>query len=414
MSEKLKILVVSPGMPHSGGAAMRAFRHAEYLNSSQDFEARLIAWNKGKAKVGENQLPNWMYPVQLFINDFRTGSPLCQVLKLFFHVSEITVRLGWYFLLNRKNYDLVHSIGSSDWFNLISIPIAKWMRRPVVTEMIGHGHDPLSLSRQTRMPKNQLFPHRPLKYQLFLMSDAYVSKSMALSQAYFEANLPQFRLYQIASAVDLEKFRPVIGMEEKKQLREQLDIDSNVKIILFVGRINHEKGVHWLLPAYRELLNYCPDTQLLLAGSVHESDLSYAKTWQQNVTDWGISNKVTFLGMMTNVSDYLRASDLFVLPSRNEGFSGAILEAMASQLPIVASDVPGISQSQIQNNVEGLLVPVGDVNALAAAMKILLNNPERANEMAHAARIRAEKMYSPQQIGAEYGKMYRPVIKKNR
>lgn len=215
MSEKLRILVISPDLPHSGGAATRAFRHAEYLNTSQEFEARLIAWNKGKAAAGEYQFPTWMHPISLFFNDFRTGSPLSQMFKLFFHVVEITVRLGWYLLNNRKRIDLLHSIGSSDWFNLIAIPLAKWIQKPVVTEIIGHGHDPLSLGRQTGQPKKQLFPHRPLKYQLFLMADAYVSKSAALSQAYRMANMSESQLYQIASAVDLEKFRPVKGGRRK-------------------------------------------------------------------------------------------------------------------------------------------------------------------------------------------------------
>jgi glycosyltransferase involved in cell wall biosynthesis len=401
-------------MPFGGGAQTRAFRHAAYLNRQAGFQARLIALDESKKGAGIEQLPAWATPLRLIFSGSRKAPGWLRTILLVLHIGEAALRLGGYFLRHHRQFDLVHSFGAARWFNLLAMPLARVFGKPAVIEMTGRGHDPFSLSRAEKPHKKQLFPHRPLKYSLFLLADGCVSKSPALSKAYLQAGLPPARLYEIASAVDLEIFRPAKTAAEKEALRQKLGLPAGAAILLYAGRINHEKGLHWLLPAYRDLLKTCSNTLLVLLGPVHANDEAYAQSLKEDLKAWGIAERVRFAGAVNNVPDYMRACDLFVLSSREEGFSSAILEAMASQLPVVVSDVPGISESQVQNGVEGLLVPLGDIQALTEAMETLFTNPQKVKRMGEAARQRVEEMYTPQKIFAAYSQMYLTLMSRER
>jgi glycosyltransferase involved in cell wall biosynthesis len=103
----------------------------------------------------------------------------------------------------------------------------------------------------------------------------------------------------------------------------------------------------------------------------------------------GLEGRVLFLGERTDVAELLAASDLFILPSLWEGMSLAMLEALASGLPVIASDVSGTRQV-IRDGEDGLLVAPQDAAGLGAAMSGLLSNPARARELARTGRARVE------------------------
>jgi glycosyltransferase involved in cell wall biosynthesis len=192
----------------------------------------------------------------------------------------------------------------------------------------------------------------------------------------------------------------------KHEIRKKLGLNADDTILLFVGRISEQKGLHWLLPAFRETLSYNPDLQLLIIGQVMYHARAYAQARMEEVQAWGLSNNVHFLGRVSNVDDYLKAADLFVLPTSHEGFSNAIVEAMASGLPIVTSDIPEISRSQIENNKEGLLVSAGDTKQLAQAIIQLLKHPELCARLGKAARKRVIREFTYDIIGSHYSRLY--------
>jgi len=407
----IRVFVVSPGLPDdAGGAQVRAKRHTDYLRKQEGFDARLIGWDRSAGSEAEPALPCFVDPIRLSINGYRSGRRLWKQIKLILHLQELFIRLGWFLWRRRHQFDVLHSIGSSQWFNLVSLQIASWLSKPTVTEMIGVGHDPLSLSRKRKRHDRQLFPHRPLRYRWFLQADAYVSKAFPLAESYRTAGLSEDRLFRIASAVDSDVFRPVKGTEERRAVRQRLGLNMCDEIVLFVGRVSHEKGLHWLLPAFRDLNRRRPQARLLIVGPIRKVDRAYAEARREEVRRWGLSDKVRLVGAVANVEAYMRAADVFVLPSPHEGFSGVILEAMASGLPIVASDVPGISQSQIDNGIHGVLFPVGDVRRMTVAIEGLLADPERAEALARAARDRVEEAFTFDVIGPQYMEMYRSVV----
>ena len=124
----------------------------------------------------------------------------------------------------------------------------------------------------------------------------------------------------------------------------------------------------------------------------------------------GRGDRVLFTGMTHDVHDYFRAADVFVLPSRREGLPIALLEAMACALPCVASLLPGSTDIIITHGETGLLVPVGDVQALADAIAMVLGDERRATALGAAARLRVAERFANTDVADQWLGAYRSVI----
>jgi glycosyltransferase involved in cell wall biosynthesis len=320
--------------------------------------------------------------------------------------------LGWLLFTLRHQFDILHVIFAASWFGLASIPLAKALSKPVIVEMVAlHTDDPLTLNRRHNRPEQQILPHRPLKYDLFLKADAFVSKSHALSQSYREAGLPESKLFQIHSGVDSREFSPPT-IEEKVALRGKLGLNSEDVIILFVGRIDERKGPHRLLAAFREIVPRHPQAKLLIVGPAIRRAPSLPEALYDRAAAWGLSKYVQIVGQVSNVHEYMRAADIFALPTIQEGFSVAILEAMSSGLAIVTSDIPEIALSQVQHAVEGLLVPTSDTTRLAQALMKLISDSALRARLGEAARRRVLKEFTLDIIGDQYVRLYERLLER--
>ena len=109
------------------------------------------------------------------------------------------------------------------------------------------------------------------------------------------------------------------------------------------------------------------------------------------------------------VDDYLRAADLLAAPSRREGLSNAVLEAMASGLPVIACRIPGVTDYAIGDEGSGLLTPAGDATALAEALDGLLTDEPRRRRMSAEARRRAEERFDIRRVAARHLAVYREL-----
>ena len=154
-------------------------------------------------------------------------------------------------------------------------------------------------------------------------------------------------------------------------------------VIATVGNIRRVKGYDVLLHAAARVITQFPDVLFTIAGDVLEPD--YFAELQTMVRDLGLSEHVYFPGGVVNLNDFLSPADIFVLPSRSEGFSNAIIEAMASSLPVVATNVGGNSEA-VKDGVNGFVVPSDNAIALADAILRLLRDSSMRNNMGAAGR----------------------------
>jgi glycosyltransferase involved in cell wall biosynthesis len=194
---------------------------------------------------------------------------------------------------------------------------------------------------------------------------------------------------------------------ERFRLREGIPVAST--LILLVSNFYPYKGHEDLVEAAPRVVDAYPDVLFLLVGR----DSGTLEKNRRRVGQLGLGNQVRFFGDRTDVMDLVRASDLFVHPSHEEGFSNAILEAMAGGLPVVACDVGG-NPEVVKDGVTGLLVPPRNPERFAAAILDLLADEEKRKRMGNAGLRRATEEFSFDRMVQEMEALYVSVIEGRR
>jgi glycosyltransferase involved in cell wall biosynthesis len=162
-------------------------------------------------------------------------------------------------------------------------------------------------------------------------------------------------------------------------------------VVATVGNIRRVKGHDVFIKAAASIAAQFPHVSFNIAGDVLEPD--YFVELQTLIRDLNLSDRFHFVGGVSNLREYLSTADIFVLPSRSEGFSNAIVEAMAASLPVVATDVGGNTEA-VTDWVNGFIVPSEDPAALAAAITRLLSDPPKAQEMGAAGKKLASEKFT--------------------
>lgn len=188
---------------------------------------------------------------------------------------------------------------------------------------------------------------------------------------------------------------------EAEAFRRREGFSPNGLLVLCVSNFFAYKGHDDLVKAAARLVPSFPGVTFLLVG--RESGALAAT--RSLVARLGVREHIRFLGSRADVPDLLRAADLFVHPSHQEGFSNAILEAMAAGLPVVACDVGGNPEAVV-DGVTGRLVPPQDPMALAAAMAEILADPGKGKSMGEAGRRRATEQFSLDRMVGEIEELY--------
>jgi glycosyltransferase involved in cell wall biosynthesis len=181
----------------------------------------------------------------------------------------------------------------------------------------------------------------------------------------------------------------VPSADRRRTARERLGLPGEACVLVNVGRQDYQKGQDCLLSAVVELRRTMPGAILLVVG---RSGSASARLERQVVTE-GLEEQVRFLGHRADVPDLLAAADVFVFPSLFEGFPGAVVEAMALALPVVAADIEPVRELVVPERT-GLLVPPGDPTALAASIARLLAAPELAAALGAAGRRQFEERFT--------------------
>ncbi|MCL2660515.1 MAG: glycosyltransferase family 4 protein [Acidobacteriaceae bacterium] len=178
-------------------------------------------------------------------------------------------------------------------------------------------------------------------------------------------------------------------------------------LVTTVGNIRRVKGHDVFIKAAASIVRQFPGTQFSIAGEILDAD--YFAELQQLTASLGLTGNFHFAGGVTNLCDHLAAASIFVLPSRSEGFSNAIVEAMAASLPVVATSVGGNAEA-VKDGVTGWIVPPEDAESLAAAVKLLLADPACARAMGARGRARAEAEFTLDAMMARTTETYRRLL----
>jgi glycosyltransferase involved in cell wall biosynthesis len=211
--------------------------------------------------------------------------------------------------------------------------------------------------------------------------------------------VPEERITMLQNGIDLSRARSTLSRQEA---RRRLGLADERFVLGCLARLEEQKGHRYLLEA---LAKVSANVHVLIAG-----DGRLRQALETQAKQLGIAERVSFLGTRRDVADILAALDAYVMPSLWEGLSLAMLEAMAAQLPVIASDVGGVSQVAA-DGAWCLRVPPADVPALAAAIgRLATESTERRAALGEQARRRVEAAFSLEAMLRRLTRIYDEVL----
>lgn len=294
------------------------------------------------------------------------------------------VRLVMFF--RREQFDLVHSIMPKTGFLSMA---AAWMAG--IPNRV-HTFTGQVWANKRGLERNllKMFDRLIVSFATHIVVDSPSQRDYLIR----ERVLPYTKGQVIGSGsicgVDAQRFKPDAAM--RHTVREALHIGSEQIVILFLGRLNYDKGILELAQAFVSLTEQSVDVVLVLVGS--EEDFPFSKVQ----TICGIhQDRLRRISFTPYPERYMAAADIFCLPSHREGFGQVIIESAACGVPTVASSIYGISDAIVDGKT-GLLFPVGSVAMLAQYLLKLVENSEVRKSMGEAARLRALELFSSQKI----------------
>ena len=280
-------------------------------------------------------------------------------------------------LMKEKEYDVCHA-----FFSVPCGALAYLFRKKIPYIVSLRGSDVPGFNKRFGV---QYIFLKPLIKNIWNDADAVVANSQGLKELALNTS-PSQEIGVIYNGIDVSEFEPNLDNT----------CDNEIRIVC-VSRLIERKGINYLIEAVEKLKD--KQIQLILVGEGNQED-----TLKKLVDDLKISDKVDFKGYVGHdqIAEIYRNSDIFVLPSLNEGMSNALLEALAAGLPVIVTDTGGTSELLDGN---GVLIPMGDSEAITEAIRGFVDDPEGRRQMGLRSRDIAEGM-SWMRVGEEYLRLY--------
>ena len=211
-----------------------------------------------------------------------------------------------------------------------------------------------------------------------------------------------------SNGIEAERYLPPTGnVAQAEELRHGLDLPKGVPVIGFVGRFTRDKGIPELMDAYEELRSEYGALRLLLVGDFEDGNsVRRARARMESDT------RIIRPGFVSDTAPYYQLMDLLVLPTYREGFPGVPLEAQAAGKPVVTTAATGAVDSVLDGKT-GLVVPVGDAPALARAIKSLLDDPAKREEMGRCGQEWVTREFAGEKVRAALVQGYKELIHEN-
>ena len=231
------------------------------------------------------------------------------------------------------------------------------------------------------------------------LSDAVIACTAEVQNTIVSQGIPKDKVVSVPNGVDLKRMKGFAAVN----LQDEFGVPDGVPTFALVGRLHEAKGHTDLLPILQSIAEAGEEFACVFVGEGElEVDLRRA------VAEMNLQNHVFFAGFRSDVPGILKALDFLVMPSRWEGLPISLLESMACETPVVASTVGGIPDV-IDSDVDGLLYPQGDADALRSALTQMLRDPVGREGMASKGRVKIEAQYSAAAVARAYESLYDKV-----
>jgi glycosyltransferase involved in cell wall biosynthesis len=272
----------------------------------------------------------------------------------------------------RRRYDTLLFFNVDGGFQgfWLWLPCVKALRKPTVARF--------TIARSAETVQRRLSNVVPclLHNRIITISTALTDTVKQLLPARFHRNVTQ-----ISNGVDTMRFRPLDGMP-RAELCTNLGLDPSYRYCVFIGRLSQRKGLDLLVQAWRHVVTARPDTRLLLVGPRRDTyraveEKRFLQTIDDYVRTHSLQESVVEVGLTDNIEQYLQVADAFLSTSRREGCPNALLEAMATGTPVVASRISGTTDDLISHSVDGFITAPEPAAFASAVIALLTSAPLR-------------------------------------
>ena len=219
-------------------------------------------------------------------------------------------------------------------------------------------------------------------------ADKIIVRSAPMKRMIEEMKIPPSKIAVIGAGVDTSIFYP----RNKNKMREMLKIPKNKKIVLFVGRLSHRKGIELIYSCAKKM----PSVLFIIIGN---------GPIKENIRN------CLFTGAKSHeeIPMWMAAADIFVLPSYSEGLPNALMEALSTGIPAIVTEIPG-NLELVRDGETGFIVPVGDVNAIKEKISYLIKNEDILKRMGKEARKDMIEKYDRKKLIRELKEIYEELV----
>jgi glycosyltransferase involved in cell wall biosynthesis len=231
-------------------------------------------------------------------------------------------------------------------------------------------------------------------------ADGFVAMSRLIREEFRAAGVPMEKVAHIPHGIDTARFHPP-SAGERAEARTRFRLPADACVIAYTGRLLRGKGLDDLVAAFAQVAADVPSAHLLIVGSGAGQALSVEDDLRATVVREGLGARATFTGALDDVSEALRAADVFAFPSVFEALGLSLIEAAATGLPAVGARTGGIVDV-IENGASGWLVAPGDVAALAARLRALARDAAARARLGARGREIAEAHFDERRALVRY------------
>lgn len=321
--------------------------------------------------------------------------------KFFSPVSDLIAFVKLFFYFKKEKFDIVHTHTLKPvFYGQIS---AKLAGVPIIINTI-HGFD---FGEETSLSKKRLFIC--LERIAAKCSDIIFSVSKSVIKTGIDEKIcrPDLLKY-LGRDIDTDRFDPKrFSTESILNIKKELGIDSDKKIIGIVARLVEEKGYLELFEALEKVLLVFPNTLLLIVGPEEPEKRDAIN--HDTIKKYSVEKNVMFLGEKEEVEKIYCLMDIFVLPTHREGIGASILEASSMERPVIATNTGGCPEA-VEDGKTGILIHMRSPEEITEAIIRLFKNPSAARQMGITGREKIIKEFNEEIIFGRLKKEYQRLI----
>lgn len=222
-------------------------------------------------------------------------------------------------------------------------------------------------------------------------------------------NLDPSKAFTIQNGVDIKKYKK---LQKNNTLKMKLGIAENELVIATVANLKKIKNHIFLLHAFKEVLKEFKNVKLVLVGQGFKNDKDNTeKDIRGFINKNGLGKNILLLGYRSDIPAILGVTDIFCLTSFKEGLPISLIEAMATGIPVIGTDVDGI-KDVINPNINGFLVKIGDMEKMKSALYTLLNDESLRKKFGRESKVLATRNYSLRRCISQYQELFMPVLER--